>query len=575
MSRNVALGKKIAPSPAALTALAAKKQLFFKTATKSTAKQKTPTDAGTPKDTEDTTSSRLSQRSTSMPYTQSGRPPTPKTQPKALTQASAISTPNPNEQEYDSEEDEIASGLTNAHNARMWMVNQELLDPLDEVPSLDSLAAILLSFNRWTDTTKGEIITTAKAIGLILQLLALDAYNNNEEEEGEIDGTEPNQVKSANTSMITEMKHLLQESEERMQDRVDRAIKALEDTAKDLKQQVIAQSTPPSTYSQIAATIPPPPAPHANTNPHQHPFTSRPPGQQTGQFRPNDQRIREREITRARQLVLDIDADHAFAKASNVGIRDDCRKALKLANAPVDFDIHSVSKLRKGGILLETNKVEAAEWLKEEANSNNFRKQIKVNVDFTKRTYSMIVKFVQVNFDPDDERHIRELKEDNCWDGTNFVKARWAKPIERRNPHQTHAHLIVNLKDENEVNSLIHGRGYIHLWGRRLQVEKDKRSPVRCAKCQIFGHFASECLQQEDTCARCAAKGHKTQDCNPGNTVHCANCKIDGHEAYSNTCPTYQKKQAAYNERTPENNLPYYPSHQRPTNDTSPPLPSL
>lgn len=451
----------------------------------------------------------------------------------------------------------------NAYDGRKWLVDYDLLSEEDEVPTLHTLADILIDMADSPSKRRADIETTMRAVGVILQFYStVNEQERAQREEGELnEGEDLSMVRDDNNNIVSEMKHALQTMEEKLQDRVDRAIKALEETAKDYREKVATLIQPQQTYSQIAQQ-----APHTPTHPQQQLQRQAPPPPAEQH---NALRAQERAKTRAKQLVLDIDSDHVFAKSSNVGIRDECRKALKAANAPTDYDILAVTKLRKGGILLETNKEDTANWLKIKENSERFRQQIQVKSDFTKRTYAMIAKFVQCTFDPEDQRHIEDLKDENCWDSNLFAKARWAKPIERRTPHQTHAHLIITLNDENAVNSILANRGHIYIWGRRIQVEKDRCTPMRCAKCQKYGHYVSDCLQQEDTCARCAAKGHRSQECDPRNTPRCANCNEDGHEAYSNQCPIFQKKLTQYNERTPENTMPLYPTSTHTANNTS------
>ncbi len=511
------------------------------------------------------------------PRNASAGPRTPNTTQQAVSQRNASQSANAGRKSASASttttldnnpapppEEEPATEFEEPYDARKWLVDQALLGEEEEVPSIGTLADILKDVANSPEKPRSSLENTMRAVATILELYEqIEDQTQDNREEGEVPKTDNTPV-SDNNNVLSEMKHFLQEMEDKLQDRVDRAIKALEDTVKDYRQKADAPSPPARhTYSEATQQNPvnqprrqtPPHPPHP---PHQH----------------NETRALEREKTRARQLVLDIGSDHGFTKMSNVGIRDECRKALKSSGAPAEYDILMVSKLRKGGVLLETNKVEVADWLKNPGNAGKFRSYIKVNADFTKRTYTIIAKFVQCAFDPEDQKHIEDLKDENCWDGSTLVRVRWAKPIERRSPHQTHAHLILTFTDENEANTLLTGRGYIYVWGRRIQVEKDKRIPVRCAKCQMYGHFVSECLQQEDTCARCAMKGHRHQQCDPSNIPRCANCNEDGHEAYSNTCPIFQKKLTVFNERTPENSIPYYPTPPTPTQAEPTPKPN-
>ncbi|GBN63194.1 hypothetical protein AVEN_274948-1 [Araneus ventricosus] len=60
--------------------------------------------------------------------------------------------------------------------------------------------------------------------------------------------------------------------------------------------------------------------------------------------------------------------------------------------------------------------------------------------------------------------------------------------------------------------------------------------PLRCFKCQRFGHTLQACRGIQ-SCARCSLPGHESQTCSE--TPCCINCKSD-HPAYSKTCPRWK-----------------------------------
>ncbi|XP_055932812.1 uncharacterized protein LOC129962837 [Argiope bruennichi] len=79
--------------------------------------------------------------------------------------------------------------------------------------------------------------------------------------------------------------------------------------------------------------------------------------------------------------------------------------------------------------------------------------------------------------------------------------------------------------------------GYI-----KLPVKPYIPNPLRCFKCQRFGHSRLHC-RGTDTCARCAKKGHDSQQCVA--PEKCVNCG-DNHASYSRSCPRWQlEKQIA------------------------------
>ena len=60
--------------------------------------------------------------------------------------------------------------------------------------------------------------------------------------------------------------------------------------------------------------------------------------------------------------------------------------------------------------------------------------------------------------------------------------------------------------------------------------------PMRCFKCQKFGHVSSKCKKKDATCSKCSGE-HPEADCQ-STTLKCANCK-ENHSAYDKTCPKY------------------------------------
>ena len=63
-------------------------------------------------------------------------------------------------------------------------------------------------------------------------------------------------------------------------------------------------------------------------------------------------------------------------------------------------------------------------------------------------------------------------------------------------------------------------------------------NPLRCFKCQKFGHSQNNCKGQK-VCARCATPGHDATDCTSPHK--CTNCSGD-HSAFSKECPSWIKE---------------------------------
>ena len=78
-------------------------------------------------------------------------------------------------------------------------------------------------------------------------------------------------------------------------------------------------------------------------------------------------------------------------------------------------------------------------------------------------------------------------------------------------------------------------------------------NPLRCFKCQKFGHSQKWC-KNELTCWRCGSEGHDGVACT-SETVCCLNCKGD-HFASSKSCPVWIQEKEIQRVKT-EKSLPY------------------
>ncbi|XP_067131718.1 uncharacterized protein [Centruroides vittatus] len=86
----------------------------------------------------------------------------------------------------------------------------------------------------------------------------------------------------------------------------------------------------------------------------------------------------------------------------------------------------------------------------------------------------------------------------------------------------------------------------------RCQVRPYIPNPLRCFKCQRFGHSQTSC-RGKSLCAQCGTEGHNSTECK--STPHCVNCQ-DAHPAYSRKCPAWQREKEIQCLKT-VNNIPY------------------
>src|SRR5258705_9798143 len=77
----------------------------------------------------------------------------------------------------------------------------------------------------------------------------------------------------------------------------------------------------------------------------------------------------------------------------------------------------------------------------------------------------------------------------------------------------------------------------IILFYESFQLLEFRESPLRCFKCQRYGHTERNCRSLE-RCVHCAGK-HPSAECTSPNKPSCVNCGGQ-HEAKDRSCPAYE-----------------------------------
>ena len=86
----------------------------------------------------------------------------------------------------------------------------------------------------------------------------------------------------------------------------------------------------------------------------------------------------------------------------------------------------------------------------------------------------------------------------------------------------------------------------------RVRVDLFVPNPIRCFKCQKFGHGSHYC-EETERCVKCAEEGHSNFKCQKD--PKCVNCK-GNHMSSSKDCPAF-KKEAAIQKIKSEKNITY------------------
>ena len=266
---------------------------------------------------------------------------------------------------------------------------------------------------------------------------------------------------------------------------------------------------------------------------------------------------------RSKQILIDI-----FDKAEDNILTKSLTSILEKANKAIDAitdtakpaDTKAVAALKTCGkaIFLTFNSTEVVSWISSMLTRMEFMEKFSADSQVRQRSYNLIVPRVLVIFDPYDMIHLHEVEEANNLSAT-ITKTKWIKLLNRRRADQTNTYTIFMLSLVESANILI--RDGLLICGTKVWPKKQKTEPIQCMKCRNWGHFALACISQTNVCSTCSESHHTTAYHNSGK-LHCISCNSDLHASWSRDCPEFNCCCSIYDERNPENAMPYFPSDQ-------------
>ena len=277
-----------------------------------------------------------------------------------------------------------------------------------------------------------------------------------------------------------------------------------------------------------------------------------------------DPRILSDMERKAKQVLVDIydvEGSNTLAKSLTelVDKANTVISALADAGKPKDTKVVTALKTRNQSLLLTLNSKEAAEWIRDPTIEPLFANAFSEGSHIRERTYNVVVPRVPVTFDPKEDAHLREVEEINGLEKLTLSKVKWIKPIERRRLDQTHAYAIFSFRTPSSANTII--RDGLNICSTKVRPKKQKKEPIQCLKCRRWGHFVAECKADTDVCGNCG-EAHRTNACGNKGKVFCVSCGVDTHPSQDRNCPELIRRGAIYDERNPENAMPYFPSDQ-------------
>lgn len=282
-----------------------------------------------------------------------------------------------------------------------------------------------------------------------------------------------------------------------------------------------------------------------------------------------------RAATRDRQILFDpVPGQTLFApEATSADIANKVKQALTASQSDDTPDIHikATTRLRNGGLIVELTSIAAAKWIRRPENRLNITNALGNTATIKDRRFSIIVPFLPITSNIEDPTWLRTVEEENDMNPGSIESANWIKPRQRRAPDQRVAHAILHFADPHPANNAL--RDGIYIGQEKLHPRKDKREPIRCVRCQFWGHMAKDCQAPRDTCGTCG-KNHRTNDCNAYRTVYCVSCNSNSHASWNRNCPEFESRCAGLDAKHPENSMPFFPTDDPWTQVILPPQPA-
>ncbi|KAG2742181.1 hypothetical protein P692DRAFT_201652991, partial [Suillus brevipes Sb2] len=272
-----------------------------------------------------------------------------------------------------------------------------------------------------------------------------------------------------------------------------------------------------------------------------------------------------REAIKERQIMIGYTPNSPLAagNSSHAQLVERVKTALKNLAANDEspkLDMRAVTQFKQGGMIIEMTTKEAAAFIRSNPGTKDeLVRNLDPDATFKERSYPLIVPFTPVSYNPTDAESTRQLESENGWNNGTILSTRWVKPAEKRSSSQKVAHLMIVFTEPQTANLAI--RDGITIDHLLLWPKKNRREPLRCAKCQHYGHIARECIAHGDTCANCG-NNHRTSDCPTKDKYFCTACNTDDHASWSRDCPSFIQKCEDTDKRYPDNTLPYFPTDE-------------
>ena len=213
-----------------------------------------------------------------------------------------------------------------------------------------------------------------------------------------------------------------------------------------------------------------------------------------------DPKLAAREGIQARQIMLEgIDQNSAIGKMDGSQLKAELNKIIGEIGWK-GKGIWSAILQKNKGVLIELETDNAFRWINKKDNKFQFSVEVGPDVIFKPQSHTIIAFNVPLTIDPENEAHRKEICDANHLEKEAIASICWVKPVAQRSPEQKSAHLFISFTDPFSANRAL-ANGF-NICNKKIRMEKVKKEPTRCLKCQGWNHHTYKCISQVDRCRK-------------------------------------------------------------------------
>ena len=200
--------------------------------------------------------------------------------------------------------------------------------------------------------------------------------------------------------------------------------------------------------------------------------------------------------------------------------------------------VKKVRKMRTGGLLVEASRATQARMILDTTSFMGI--EVSASAHRSLNTCKGVIRdYGKDLYDMSEEEMVKELADQGVEKVSRFILRKDDREI------KTNTYFVTFATSSPPEKLRI---GYYF-----VEVKPYIPNPLRCFKCQEFGHSKKFC-KKSLRCWKCGKEGHDGNDCSAENKC-CVNCKGD-HYSSSKTCPVWILEKEIQRVKT-EKNLPY------------------